>query len=227
MKQISNLLCLISILFFTHCEQQIETHLEQFPLIPIANVMEETGSAFFIKDKTVLYVDEQDEDLKQTAIQLKSNWEAQTNNSLSLNEGIPFLHSKIELIKSDFDQEEAYEINIDSIKAINLAAKEQGFSNKINAFSRNLKNNPLTHIELNKFDVIIVDPPRSGAKIQFEKIALSKVSIVISISCNINSFISDAKILLQNNYELKWIQPIDQFLFTPHIELVGLFLLKN
>lgn len=121
----------------------------------------------------------------------------------------------------------AYEINIDSIKAINLAAKEQGFSNKIDSFSRNLKNNPLTHIELNKFDVIIVDPPRSGAKIQFEKIALSKVSIVISISCNINSFISDAKILLQNNYELKWVQPIDQFLFTPHIELVGLFLLKN
>ena len=75
--------------------------------------MEETGSAFFIKDNTVLYFDEQDEDLKRTAIQLKSNWEAQTNNSLSLNEGIPFLHSKIELIKSDFDQEEAYEINID------------------------------------------------------------------------------------------------------------------
>ena len=68
MKPFSILLSLVSLLFFTQCEQQIETHLEQFPLIPIANVMEETGSAFFIKDKTVLYFDEQDEDLKRTAI---------------------------------------------------------------------------------------------------------------------------------------------------------------
>ena len=89
MKQFSFLLCLLSVLFFTHCEQQIETHLEQFPLIPIANVMEETGSAFFIKDNTVLYFDEQDEDLKRTAIKLKSNWETQTNNSLLLNSRYP------------------------------------------------------------------------------------------------------------------------------------------
>ena len=95
MKQFSFLLCLLSVIFFTHCEQQIETHLEQFPLIPIANVMKENGSAFFIKDKTVLYFDEQDEDLKRTAIVLKSNWEAQTTHSLSLNKGIPFLHSRL------------------------------------------------------------------------------------------------------------------------------------
>jgi hypothetical protein len=82
MKPFSILLSFVSLLFFTQCEQQIETHLEQFPLIPIANVMEETGSSFFIKDKTVLYFDEQDEDLKRTAIVLKSNWEAQTTHSL-------------------------------------------------------------------------------------------------------------------------------------------------
>ncbi|MEJ6557766.1 MAG: glycoside hydrolase family 20 zincin-like fold domain-containing protein, partial [Flavobacteriaceae bacterium] len=139
MKQISNLLCLISILFFTHCEQQIETHLEQFPLIPIANVMEETGSAFFIKDKTVLYFDEQDEDLKQTAIQLKSNWEAQTNNSLSLNEGIPFLHSKIELIKSDFDKEEAYEINIDKKAIVIRASAASGFYRALTSLDQLLR----------------------------------------------------------------------------------------
>ena len=127
MKQFSFLLCLLSVIFFTHCEQQIETHLEQFPLIPIANVMEETGSAFFIKDNTVLYFDEQDVDLKRTAIKLKSNWEAHTNNSLLLNEGIPFLNSKIELIKSDFDQEEAYEINIDKKAIVIRASAASGF----------------------------------------------------------------------------------------------------
>ena len=95
--------------------------------------------------------------------------------------------------------------------------------NKVNTKSRNLKNNPLTSEELNKFNAIIIDPPRSGAKSQFLNIAHSNVPIIISISCNINTFVRDAKILIQNNYELKWVQPIDQFLYTSHVEVVGLF----
>lgn len=123
-------------------------------------------------------------------------------------------------------QVSAYEISNDAIIAINSAAKEQGFGNKVKAVTRNLKNNPLTFLELNKFDAIVIDPPRTGAQPQFINIAKSQVSTVISISCNINSFIKDAKILFENNYELKWVQPIDQFLFTQHIELVGLFQLR-
>ena len=123
-------------------------------------------------------------------------------------------------------QVSAYEISNDAIIAINSAAKEQGFVNKVKAVTRNLKNNPLTFLELNKFDAIVIDPPRTGAQPQFINIAKSQVSTVISISCNINSFIKDAKILFENNYELKWVQPIDQFLFTQHIELVGLFQLR-
>ena len=124
-------------------------------------------------------------------------------------------------------QVSAYEINNDAINAINLAAKEQGFGNKVKAVARNLKNNPLTFLELNKFDTIVIDPPRTGAQSQFINIAKSEVPVIISISCNINSFIKDAKILFENNYELKWVQPIDQFLFTQHIELVGLFQLRS
>ena len=123
-------------------------------------------------------------------------------------------------------QVSAYEISNDAIISINSAAKEQGFVNKVKAVTRNLKSNPLTFLELNKFDAIVIDPPRTGAQPQFINIAKSQVSTVISISCNINSFIKDAKILFENNYELKWVQPIDQFLFTQHIELVGLFQLK-
>ena len=77
--------------------------------------------------------------------------------------------------------------------------------------------------ELKKFNAIIIDPPRSGARSQFLNITLSKVPIVISISCNINTFVRDAKILIENNYQLKWVQPIDQFLFSPHVEIVSLF----
>ena len=108
----------------------------------------------------------------------------------------------------------AYEIDTQSVKAINFASKKQGYGNKVNSQSRNLKNNPLTSEELNKFNAIIIDPPRSGAKSQFLNIAHSKVPIIISISCNINTFVRDAKILIENNYKLKWVQPIDQFLFT-------------
>ena len=121
----------------------------------------------------------------------------------------------------------AYEINNEAINAINLAAKEQEFGNKVKAVARNLKNNPLTFLELDKFDAIVIDPPRTGAQSQFINIAKSEVPVIISISCNINSFIKDAKILFENNYELKWVQPIDQFLFTQHIELVGLFQLRS
>ncbi|MDC0093602.1 RsmD family RNA methyltransferase [Alphaproteobacteria bacterium] len=117
----------------------------------------------------------------------------------------------------------AFEIDTESVEAINFASKKQGYGNKVDSQSRNLKNNPLTSEELNKFNAIIIDPPRSGAKSQFLNIAHSKVPIVISISCNINTFVRDAKLLIENNYKLKWVQPIDQFLFTHHVEIVGLF----
>ena len=84
----------------------------------------------------------------------------------------------------------------------------------------------MTSDELSKYDAIIVDPPRSGAKLQFLNIARSNVSTIISISCNVNTFVRDAKILIESNYELKWVQPIDQFLFSAHVELVAIFQLK-
>ena len=95
--------------------------------------------------------------------------------------------------------------------------------NNVVTENRNLKTTPLNPEELTKYDAIIIDPPRSGARLQFSNIARSKVPIVVSISCNINTFIRDSKLLIENNYELKWVQPIDQFLFSSHVEIVGFF----
>ena len=89
-----------------------------------------------------------------------------------------------------------------------------------------MKNFPLTPEELSKYDAIIVDPPRSGAYLQFSNIAKSNVPTIISISCNVNTFVRDSKILFESNYELKSVQPIDQFLFSSHVELVAIFQLK-
>ena len=56
---------------------------------------------------------------------------------------------------------------------------------------------------------------------------LSKVETVVSISCDLDSFVKDSKILIENNYILKWVQPIDQFLYSPHLEIVGFFQLNE
>ncbi|MDC1081268.1 family 20 glycosylhydrolase [Flavobacteriaceae bacterium] len=127
MKNLKYLIVALSSFAFVHCEKPIETNLESFPLIPIASTMKETGNAFFIKSKTILYFDEQDASLKRSASQLKNIWEAQSKQQLSFNEGIPLMHSKIELVKRDFESDEAYEIKISKKEIQVISSNEVGF----------------------------------------------------------------------------------------------------
>ena len=129
------------------------------------------------------------------------------------------------LLKKKY-QIHAFELDNESLKAINITSRKEGLGNRVVTTVRDLKNFPLTSDELTKYDAIVVDPPRSGANLQFLNIASSYVPIIISISCNVNTFIRDSKTLIESNYELKWVQPIDQFLFSGHVELVALFQLK-
>ena len=124
-------------------------------------------------------------------------------------------------------QVHAYELDKESLKAVDVASRKQGVGNIVKTKVRDLKTFPLTSEELTKYDTIIIDPPRSGASLQFLNIARSSIPLVISISCNINTFLRDSKLLIENNYQLKLIQPIDQFLFSPHVELVAIFKLKK
>ncbi len=129
------------------------------------------------------------------------------------------------LLKKPY-QIHAFELDEGSLKSLDIATRKESFGNRVKTKVRDLKNFPLTSVELSKYDAIIVDPPRSGAKLQFLNIARSNVPIIVSISCNVNTFVRDAKILIKSNYKLKWVQPIDQFLFSAHIELVAIFQLK-
>ena len=129
------------------------------------------------------------------------------------------------LLKKHY-QIHAFELDNESLKAIDIASRKEGLSNRIKIKERDLKKTPLTSDELREYDTIIVDPPRSGANKQFTNIAKSNVPTIISISCNVNTFARDSKILIGSNYELKWVQPIDQFLFSAHVELVAIFKLK-
>jgi 23S rRNA (uracil1939-C5)-methyltransferase len=88
---------------------------------------------------------------------------------------------------------------------------------------RDLFSRPLRAGELASFDAVAFDPPRAGAEAQARELAQSGVPTVVGISCNPQTFARDAKILLQGGYALERVTPVDQFLFSPHVELVGVF----
>uniref|UniRef100_B0T7U7 (Uracil-5)-methyltransferase n=1 Tax=Caulobacter sp. (strain K31) TaxID=366602 RepID=B0T7U7_CAUSK len=91
------------------------------------------------------------------------------------------------------------------------------------AEARDLVRRPVLSSELKKVDVAVLDPPRAGAYEQHVEIANSKVARVVGVSCNPATFARDAKVLIEAGFRLERVLPVDQFLWSPHIELVGVF----
>lgn len=89
--------------------------------------------------------------------------------------------------------------------------------------TRDLFRRPLLEHELNGFDVIVLDPPRAGAEAQVKRLAASKVKDVIYVSCDAASFARDAATLVAGGYALEAVTPVDQFRYSAHVELVGVF----
>ena len=88
---------------------------------------------------------------------------------------------------------------------------------------RDLFRRPLTAEELGRFDAVLFDPPRAGAKAQVAELARSKVPLVVGVSCNPNTFARDARTLVDGGYEITSILPVDQFLWSSHVELLAVF----
>lgn len=88
---------------------------------------------------------------------------------------------------------------------------------------RDLFRDPLTPYDLNRFQAVVFDPPRAGAQAQAAQIAESTVPMVVGVSCNPVSFARDASLLIAGGYRLTDIWPVDQFLWSAHMELVGWF----
>ena len=93
----------------------------------------------------------------------------------------------------------------------------------INAEVRDLFRRPLLAEEMKGLDAVVFDPPRAGAEAQSLEIARSKVARVVAVSCNPQTFVRDAKILAVNGFSLDSVTPIDQFLWSSHVELVAVF----
>jgi 23S rRNA (uracil1939-C5)-methyltransferase len=94
---------------------------------------------------------------------------------------------------------------------------------KLTSAHRDLFKNPLTAAELKAYDCAVFDPPRAGAASQAEMLAWSDVGRVIGVSCNPVSFARDAKTLQDGGYTLKSLTIIDQFVWSSHVEVAGLF----
>jgi 23S rRNA (uracil1939-C5)-methyltransferase len=93
----------------------------------------------------------------------------------------------------------------------------------VTAHRRDLFREPLTMTELAGFAAAIIDPPRAGAEKQARMLAASAVPLIAYVSCNPTSFARDAAILAAGGYRLESVAPIDQFAWSPHVELVGSF----
>lgn len=86
---------------------------------------------------------------------------------------------------------------------------------------RDLFRNPILPEDLRRFDGVVIDPPRAGAEAQCRELARARVPRIAMVSCNPVTFARDAGLLTQGGYRLDWVQPVDQFRWTPHIELAA------
>lgn len=109
------------------------------------------------------------------------------------------------------------------LTAIDQAWRETTGLKKVISRSQDLFKEPVGKEELNSFDAAIIDPPRVGAEAQSHELAKSHIKRISSVSCNPRTFSRDAKILVDSGFKLDWVQPIDQFLWSSHIELVAQF----
>jgi 23S rRNA (uracil1939-C5)-methyltransferase len=114
-----------------------------------------------------------------------------------------------------------FESDRQAVAAVEAAARK--LSGKVAVERRDLFRNPLTAAELDAFDAVLLDPPRAGAAAQSAELARAKVPRVVYGSCDPGSFARDARILQDGGYRLEKLLPVDQFLWSPHIELIALF----
>lgn len=108
-----------------------------------------------------------------------------------------------------------------------LAALDRGFRfaaglKRVTSERRDLFRRPMMFKELNAFDGVVFDPPRAGAEEQSKHIARSDVPYVAAVSCNPITMARDLRILMDGGYKLASVTPIDQFLWSSHVEAVAL-----
>lgn len=104
-----------------------------------------------------------------------------------------------------------------------LALKTAGAGRPLFVEHRDLFRRPLTPAELDRFEAVVLDPPRAGAREQITQLAAAKTPQLAYVSCNPSSFARDTKILCEHGWRIDWVQPVGQFLWSTHVELAAAF----
>lgn len=169
--------------------------------------------------KSFLQVSEASDELLITAVESAFSGEMKSAADLFAGRGT-FSHLLACRTKVD-----AYEMDDLALRVLQQTAQ----SNKkpITAYKRDLFQDPVDAKTLSRYDFLVMDPPRAGAKAQSEEIAKSTLSKFVYVSCNPKTFARDAKIICDGGFLLESITPIDQFLWSDHMEVVGVFSKKS
>jgi 23S rRNA (uracil1939-C5)-methyltransferase len=109
------------------------------------------------------------------------------------------------------------------LAALEGAAQRSGLAGRLTTERRDLQRVPLAAAELARFDALVVDPPRAGARPQATALAASGLARLAMVSCNPATFARDARTLVDGGWRCLWVQPIDAFLWSSRIELVAAF----
>lgn len=94
----------------------------------------------------------------------------------------------------------------------------------VEALHRDLFRSPLRSEELVRFDGVVIDPPRAGARAQVEQLAASGVKRIAYVSCNPSSWSRDGAMLAAAGFQLAEVRPVGQFRWSTHVELASLFI---
>ncbi len=117
----------------------------------------------------------------------------------------------------------AYDTDAASVAALSTAARMTQGLKPIAVEARDLFRRPLLPVELEACDAVILDPPRQGALAQTRELVRAKLARIVYVSCNPSTFARDAMQLVKGGYRLEAVTPVDQFRYSAHVELVGVF----
>jgi 23S rRNA (uracil1939-C5)-methyltransferase len=107
------------------------------------------------------------------------------------------------------------------LAALNHAARNTQGLKPVSVERRDLFRRPLMTVELKVYDAVVFDPPRAGAEFQCQELARSAVKKIAAVSCNPLTLARDLAILVEGGYRITSVTPIDQFLWTSHVEVVA------
>ena len=110
-----------------------------------------------------------------------------------------------------------------ALAALDRAARDTAALRRVAVEARDLFRRPLAGEALDRHDAVVMDPPRAGAEAQARALVASSVSRVISIACDVETFARDAAILIAGGYRVGRIVPVDQFRYSPHLEIAAAF----